>query len=316
MQIEAGALGVCCATIGEAEVMAGAGIRGVLITSPVVQGANIARLVQLNATSTGLMVVVDNPRNVSDLAAAAAASGTTMQLVVDFDIGLGRTGVATKEDAAALACLIRDTAGVEFAGLQGYAGHLQHVEEFASRKELDAGQLAKLAETVQVLEREGLRPGIVSGGGTGTHDIDHRDGVFTELQAGSYTVMDVEYADVELRQDASRSPFEPALFVRTTVVSANARGMVTTDAGLKRFATDGPKPRIASGAPDGAIYAFSGDEHGCIVFADASQSLAVGTAVECIVPHCDPTVNLYDHFHCVRGDDLVDLWPVDARGAY
>ncbi|MFN2425913.1 MAG: hypothetical protein ABR587_05650 [Candidatus Binatia bacterium] len=99
-------------------------------------------------------------------------------------------------------------------------------------------------------------------------------------------------------------------------MSDNARGMVTTDAGLKRFATDGPKPRIASGAPADALYAFSGDEHGCIVFADSSQSLPIGSAVECIVPHCDPTVNLYDHYHCVRGDELVDIWPVDARGAY
>jgi 3-hydroxy-D-aspartate aldolase len=128
-------------------------------------------------------------------------------------------------------------------------------------------------------------------------------------------VMDVEYGDVELRA-GQPTVFEPALFVRTTVVSNNAAGMVTTDAGLKRFATDGPKPRIARGAPDGAIYAFGGDEHGCVVFADASQSLPLGAAIECIAPHCDPTVNLYDHFHCVRGDDLVDIWPVDARGAY
>jgi D-serine deaminase-like pyridoxal phosphate-dependent protein len=92
--------------------------------------------------------------------------------------------------------------------------------------------------------------------------------------------------------------------------------MVTTDAGLKRFATDGPKPRIARGAPDGAVYGFSGDEHGCIVFSDPVQTLPIGAAVECVVPHCDPTVNLYDHFHCVRGDTLVDLWPVDARGAF
>src|SRR6185369_1998508 len=107
-------------------------------------------------------------------------------------------------------------------------------------------------------------------GGTGTHDIDH-GGVFTELQAGSYTVMDVEYVEVELSAEPAGPAFEAALFVRTTVVSANAKGMATTDAGLKRFATDGPKPRIARGAPEGAVYAFSGDEHGCVVFADSSQ---------------------------------------------
>jgi 3-hydroxy-D-aspartate aldolase len=313
LQLDAGAIGICCATIGEAEVMARAGLPGVLVTSPVVQAANVSRLVALNRAGSRVMTVADHPSNVAAIAAAAQAARVTVPILVDFDIGLGRTGCATVEDAVALATLVRDTAGVELAGLQGYAGHLQHIESFAARRDLDRMQIDTLAGVVTALERVGLKPPIVSGGGTGTHDIDH-GGVFTELQAGSYTVMDVEYADVELKE--GRSPFAAALFVRTTVVSANARGMVTTDGGLKRFATDGPKPRIARGAPEGAIYAFTGDEHGCVVFADSSQSLEVGSALECIVPHCDPTVNLYDHFHCVRGDDLVDIWPVDARGAY
>jgi 3-hydroxy-D-aspartate aldolase len=320
LQLAAGAAGVCCATIGEAEVMGRGGIPGVLVTSPVVQPANVARLVALAASSPDLMAVVDHPSNVRALSAAAHAAGVSLRLLVDFDVGLGRTGATTVDDAVALARLLNDLPGVEFAGVQAYAGHLQHIEGFAARAELAAEQAAKVGALVAALEGEGLRPGLVSGGGTGTHDLDHRAGVFTELQAGSYAVMDVEYGDVELR-DASTAPggaaaFEPALFVRTTVVSANATGMVTTDAGLKRFATDGPKPRIARGAPEGAIYAFSGDEHGCVVFADSAQTLPLGSALECVVPHCDPTVNLYDHFHAVRGDTLVDLWPVDARGAY
>jgi len=314
LQIEAGAVGICCATIGEAEIMARAGIAGVLVTSPVVQPACIERLVALRTDATGLMAVVDNPSNARAIAEAAGASGTTLRVLIDFDLGLGRTGAASVADAVALARLVTDTPGIEFAGVQAYAGHLQHIEGFAARAELAATQAARLSELVGALTREGMPPGIVSGGGTGTHDIDH-GGAFTELQAGSYAVMDVEYGDVELRA-GQPTVFEPALFVRTTVVSNNAAGMVTTDAGLKRFATDGPKPRIARGAPDGAIYAFGGDEHGCVVFADASQSLPLGAAIECIAPHCDPTVNLYDHFHCVRGDDLVDIWPVDARGAY
>jgi 3-hydroxy-D-aspartate aldolase len=313
-QVEAGAVGICCATIGEAEVMAHAGLPGVLITSPVVQPANVARLVGLHRSGNDVMVVADDPGNVAAIARAAETAGLVVRVLVDFDIGLGRTGCATAEDAVALARLVRDSPGVEFAGLQGYAGHLQHIESFAARRDLDGTQTDALASVVRAFEREGMKPPIVTGGGTGTHDLDHQAGVFTELQAGSYAVMDVEYADVELVE--GRSPFSAALFVRTTVVSANARGMVTTDGGLKRFATDGPKPRIARGAPEGAIYAFSGDEHGCVVFADSSQSLPVGSALECIVPHCDPTVNLYDHYHCVRGNDLVDIWQVDARGAY
>lgn len=313
-QVQAGAVGVCCATIGEAVVMVRGGLRGVLVTSPVVQAANVARLLALAAAAPDLMAVVDHPANARALSEAATSAGLTLRLLVDFDIGLGRTGVATVEDGVALASLLRDLPGVEFAGVQAYAGHLQHIEAFAARAQLAAEQAAKVTALVSALAACGLRPGLVSGGGTGTHDIDHRSGVFTELQAGSYAVMDVEYGDVELGDDAP--PFGAALFVRTTVVSANARGMATTDAGLKRFATDGPKPRIARGAPDGAVYAFSGDEHGCVVFADAAQSLAPGAALECVAPHCDPTVNLYDHYHVVRGDTLVALWPVDARGAY
>ncbi|MFN2425914.1 MAG: alanine racemase [Candidatus Binatia bacterium] len=214
LQLDAGATGICCATIGEAEVMVRAGIPGVLLTSPVVQPAGIARLVRLHEAARGLMVAVDNPVNAVAIAEAAAAGQTTVKVLVDFDIGLGRTGTATVGDAVALALLVRDTPGIEFAGLQGYAGHLQHIESFASRKELGDAQIAKLAEVVRALEAEGLAPRIVSGGGTGTHDIDHVAGVFTELQAGSYTVMDVEYDDVELRPGSLRPPFANALFVR------------------------------------------------------------------------------------------------------
>lgn len=314
LQIEAGAVGICCATIGEAEVMVRAGIAGVLVTSPVVQPAKIGRLVALNSTAKDLAVVVDNARNAVELGVAAESLRRPLRVVVDFDVGLGRTGVAGLEEGVRLARIIRDCRGIEFAGVQAYAGHLQHIAGYPQRKDAASEQLRRLTEFVGALEREGMKPPIVTGGGTGTADIDPHAGIYTELQAGSYTVMDVDYETVELGQSGRRLAFEPALFVRTTVVSNNARGMVTTDAGLKRFATDGPKPRIARGAPAGAIYAFSGDEHGCVVFTDATQSLEIGAALECVVPHCDPTVNLYDVFHCVRGDKLVGIWPVDARG--
>jgi D-serine deaminase-like pyridoxal phosphate-dependent protein len=125
--------------------------------------------------------------------------------------------------------------------------------------------------------------------------------------------MDVEYNAVDLRGDG-KPHFEPALFVATTVVSCNAKAFVTTDGGLKRFATDGPKPEPARGAPPGSSYEFMGDEHGALIPPEDVR-LALGAVVECLTPHCDPTVNLYDHYHVVRGDELVDIWPVDARGA-
>lgn len=318
LQIAAGALGICCTTMGEAEVIAGAGIPGVLITSPVVQPDKIARLVELNGKAEGLMVVADDPANVAALADAAAAAGKPLTVLVDVEVGSRRTGVQSAQAATALARQIADSASLRFGGVQGYAGNLQHRYDYAERKTASEEMTRWLRQVVDALTAEGLAPAIVTGGGTGTHELDARAGLMTELEVGSYAVMDVDYGDVALRENEPR-PFEDALFVRASVVSATHDDFAVTDAGLKAFATDAPSPpRIARGAPEGASYGFAGDEHGR-VFYDTSaggtgKRLAVGDAVECVTPHCDPTVNLYDHYHVVRGDTLVAIWPVDARG--
>ena len=110
-----------------------------------------------------------------------------------------------------------------------------------------------------------------------------------------------------------RVPFSTALFVQTTVISANVPGRATTDAGLKAFATDAGPPRILAGAPEGTRYVLGSDEQARLEFTPGN-ALEVGAVITCAVPHCDPTVNLYDHYHLVRGDTLIDIWPVDARG--
>jgi D-serine deaminase-like pyridoxal phosphate-dependent protein len=317
-QLAAGAPGICVATLGEAEVMARGGIPGLLITSPVVTRAKIERLLELREVAADLMVVADDLGNVEALARAAqarrAVGGKPLQVAVALDLGGRRIGVTNPESGLALARRIAASRGLGFAGVHAYAGPLQHIEDYDARRRQTEAASAEVAGLVARLEAAGLAPGIVSGGGTGTHEIDSRGGPFTELQAGSYIFTDVQYDAVALREDAPR-PFEPALFVRTTVISANRRGLATTDAGLKRFATDGPPPEIVAGAPAGATYRFKGDEHGQVVFANDGDSLPLGAAVECLTPHCDPTVNLYDHYHVVRGDTLVEIWPVDARGA-
>ncbi len=314
MQIEAGAVGICAATLGEAEVLAAGGIANLLITSPVVAAAKIERLMALNAAADGLMVVADRVDGVDALARAAGASGKALTVLVDFDVGLHRTGAPDADTAGALARRIAASNALDFGGVQAYAGHLQHVEDYAARQEQAAAQCARVVDLKEALDAADLRPPVTSGAGTGTHDIDARLGAFTEMQAGSYVFTDVQYNAVTLRPAEAR-PFEGALFVQTTVVSTNAEGFVTTDAGLKRFATDGPLPAVTAGAPAGATYRFMGDEHGAVAFAEAGQSLPAGAVVECLTPHCDPTVNLYDAYHVVRGDTLVDIWPVDARGA-
>jgi D-serine deaminase-like pyridoxal phosphate-dependent protein len=154
---------------------------------------------------------------------------------------------------------------------------------------------------------------IVSGGGTGTFNIDPEARVLTELQAGSYIFMDKQYGEVRIANAAPLS-FEMSLFVQTTVISKTTPGLATTDAGLKSFATEAGAPIISSGAPEGANYFFFGDEQGGIILGGAEKALPLGAVLRCVVPHCDPTVNLYDAYHVVDGDRLVDIWPIEARG--
>lgn len=313
-QIAAGAVGICCATLGEAEIMAAGGVAKITITSPVAGEAKIGRLAALNAGTSGLIAVSDHPDNVDALNLAAEAENAPLRLLVDLDIGHHRTGAATVDAAVDLARRIEAASHLEFAGVQAYGGHLQHIPDFSARTAAAGEASQRLRDAVEALDAAGLEPGIVTGAGTGTYEIDTKLGLYTELQAGSYIFMDVEYADAALWPDGGR-PFESALFVQATVVSANHSGQATTDAGLKAFATDGPLPLIARRAPEGATYSFTGDEFGCITL-PPGEELALGSIVECMVPHCDPTVNLHDYYHCVRGDDLVDIWRVDARGKY
>ncbi len=314
-QKAAGALGTCCATIREAEVMVGAGVDGVLITSPVSSDPKIDRLMALHAANATLMVASDTPENVTALEAAAKARSVDhpLSVVVDFDVGTHRTGADGQEAVIALARQIDAADALRFAGVQAYYGHIQHIEAYDERKAAVAQEAARLKAVVAALNEAGLAPDIVTGGGTGTHDIDHREAVFSELQAGSYLFTDVQYNVCALTPDKPR-PFEPSLFVHASVVNNVHDSHAIIDAGLKSFATDGPAPEFAAGTPIGATYRFFGDEHGAVVYGDANERLDVGAQVACVVPHCDPTVNLYDVYHCVRGDTLVEIWPIEARG--
>jgi D-serine deaminase-like pyridoxal phosphate-dependent protein len=313
LQIAAGALGICCAKLGEAEALAAAGIQSILITSPVVTERAIARLVALNAAIPGLMAVCDNASVAARLAEVAGASGRPLRLLVDIDPGMSRTGIAPGDKAVALVRQVAQSNALEYAGLQCYAGNVQHMEQPAERRERSLAAMKELGDLRDRLAGEGLAPKILSGGGTGTFDIDPAARVLTELQVGSYVFMDRQYNEV-WEKPGERVPFETSLFVQTTVISANRDGLATTDAGFKSFATDAGAPVIATGAPEGASYFFFGDEQGGIIYDFAKGQLAPGDVVSCVVPHCDPTVNLYDCIHAVRGDALSFIWPVEGRG--
>lgn len=311
--IEAGAIGQCCAKLGEAEALAEGGIEGLLVTSPVVTEQAFARVGKLNARAGDFMIVADSAVAVDGYAAAAHMSGKPLKVLVDVDIGLHRTGIRPGEPARELAKRIAASPDLTFMGLQGYAGQLQHVAEFGDRRTQSLAALKLLGDTRDMIVAAGIPCPIVSGGGTGTYNIDAEARVFTELQAGSYIFMDKQYCEVRIANGAPM-PFETALFVQTTVISANMPGLATTDAGLKSFATEAGSPVIHAGAPEGANYFFFGDEQGGILLGGADKRLDLGATMLCTAPHCDPTVNLYDAYHVVDGDTLVDIWPVDARG--
>ncbi len=312
-QVAAGALGVSCVTLGEAEIMVRAGIPGVHLTSPPVTTAKLARLAALaRAPHRGLSVVVDHVDTVAALSAALRDVPTPLAVLVDVDAGQGRTG-CTVEAAPALARAVHAAPGLRFAGIQAYAGHLQHVAVRAERRERSLRLADRLRGLLRQLAAADLPVPIVTGGGTGTFDLDPEARVFTELQVGSYVFMDVEYLHA-LADGRNAPPFETALFVATAVIGVNQPAYLVTDAGLKSFATEGPRPEPARGVPSGSRYEFFGDEHGKLFVPAGAARPALGAVIECVTPHCDPTVNLHDFYHVVDGDTLVEIWPVDARG--
>ncbi|MDA1099059.1 MAG: DSD1 family PLP-dependent enzyme [Proteobacteria bacterium] len=311
-QIAAGAVGLCCASLREAQVMAAHNIPGLLITTPLAPG-KAPLVAQLIKDGADIAVVADHSELVAAYGAAAAGLGVELEVFVDLDVGLGRTGTPSAQTAIALAGQISAHPSLKYAGVQGYMGHLQHVDDHSERRRRLDGNTNDLKGMVDALIKANLPPAVVTGGGTGTHRMDAEYGAFGEFQVGSYLFMDVQYLSVQQTVTGAQ-PYGTALFVQTSVVNINHPAYAVTDAGLKSFATDGPFPIIARGAPAGASYRYMGDEHGAIDFANASDSLRLGAKVECVTPHCDPNVNLYNFYHVVRGDILVDIWPVAARG--
>jgi D-serine deaminase-like pyridoxal phosphate-dependent protein len=307
-QLEAGAIGLCCATVREAEVMAEAGLDGLLVTSPVTAPGMVERLVRAR-NRVDLAVVVDSEAGVEALAAGASA-GRPLGAVVEIDVGQGRTGVTSPTDAVRLARRAEALPQLRYRGVQAYYGHLQHVPAYADRGTKAAEQWARLQPFLDALSAEGLAPEIVTGGGTGTHLLDLEEGPFTEIQPGSYLFMDKQYGAIELAPGAT--PFRTSLTVATRVISANQPDLVVLDAGFKAMATDAGPALVASGAD--ATYQFMGDEHGGLRLGAGAARLAVGDLVRLVAPHCDPTVNLHDWFHVMRDGGLVDIWRIDARG--
>jgi D-serine deaminase-like pyridoxal phosphate-dependent protein len=315
-QIDAGAVGIACAKLGEAEVlterlreMGGPTRVAVLVTSPFASEQVAQRAVVL-AARCDLTVVVDDVRGVDSLVTAQAEHEASLTVLCDVDVGLGRTGVLDATDAIAIAERTLASPRLCFGGVQGYGGHLQHLDGY-ERRRLATERSTKQLETVIVgLEQHGIAVDLRTGGGTGTAVIDMELGLLNELQPGSYVFMDREYNDA-LGTDPE-GQFQQSLNVVTTVVSTNQSGFVTVDAGLKALATDAGNP-IVVGYEDRVTFQFFGDEFGLVTNPPGGE-FARGDRLSLVPPHCDPTVDRYDYIWLVSGDEVVALTAVDARG--
>lgn len=309
-QLELGARGIAVATLAEAQGLAEARIDGILLTTPVAGSTKLRQLRDLLEAGTDITVVAESVVGVEELAELAATARATIEVMVDIDAGNGRTGALTPEAAADVASAIAGSPGLRLSGLQAYAGQVQHILPIDERKAAQQGVRNRTAAALAAIRARGLDPAVVSGAGTGSYFEDVRLGPFTEIQPGSYTVMDQEYAT--LAKTSGELSFEAAIYVVATVVADAGRDWVTVDAGTKALSDSytEPLPVATSGR---YTYRALGDELGAITAIEGPR-LARGDRILIRPAHCDPTINLYRSFHLLDLDEqTVREIPIDLR---
>jgi len=285
--------------------MTGAGI-GVLLTTPVAAPIKTDKIAAAVKAGADIRMVVDHPVQVQMIQDSAARMGTPIRVLVDLDIGDHRTGIPCDERAVALARLISECDNLKFSGLQAYSVSGSHTEGYANRLEHSTQAVAQAVAIQKDLLAAGLDARTLTGGSTGTWNIDTRIPEMTEIQAGSYPLMDAAYRRI------IGSDFAPAMTVLTTVISASHPDRVTVDGGYKAFATDRPFGPEAVDL-DGVRWQWGGDEHGILFLENPSRSIRIGDPIEFVPPHCDPTVNLYDRIYATRGEFVEEIWPVKDK---
>jgi len=311
-QIEAGAVGVCCQKVSEAQALVRGGVTDVLIANEVVGAPKLARLAEL-AREAQLGVCVDEPAMVDALAAAARQAGATLDAYVEVNVGANRCGVEPGAPAIAIAQAIARARGLRFAGIHAYHGGAQHLREPAQRKAAIAQAVDKVSTTLALLDKAGLSAEIVTGAGTGTYLHEAGSQVYNEIQPGSYVFMDADYSR-NLGDDGQPvHEFRQSLFILATVMSHPVPQRAVVDVGLKAHSVDSGMPGVVDVA--GATYTKASDEHGMIQL-DGPATLRLGDKIRLVPGHCDPTVNLYDWIVCYRGERVEAIWPVAARGAF
>jgi 3-hydroxy-D-aspartate aldolase len=302
-QIAAGAVGMCCQKVSEAEALVEGGVRDVLVSNEVVGPPKIARLAELSRR-VHLGVCVDNLQNLLQI----AATGARLDVYIELEVGMGRCGIPPGEPAVALAKEILKHAHLRFAGLQAYHGRAQHIRSMEERHAVIELAAQHVERTKNLLKKSGIACPIVTGAGSGTFMFEVESGAWDEIQPGSYIFMDVDYARNEWADPLPR--FRHSLFVLTTVMSRPSAGAAVVDAGLKASSVDSGMPTVWG--KEGLKFTKASDEHG---FIEGRAPPPLGEKLLLVPGHCDPTVNLYDWYVCVRGNLVEALWPITARGA-
>lgn len=305
-ELVAGALGVTCAKLAEAEVMAAGGVRDILIANLIVGPQKLRRLVEL-ARHADPIVCIDHIDQAVPLSRAMNAAGLKIRVLIEVDIGLARVGVPPGEPTLALARQIKSLPGLELAGIMGYEGHLLTVPEAEGKADKIARALGVLVETRQMLEAAGIACPIVSCAGTGSYLHSVRQPGITEIQAGGAIFMDAYY-----RHKCQVPELNFALTVVATIVSRPTPGRAIIDAGRKTMHGDFEPPQVV-GRDDLRIVRLSA-EHGELALDPSAQHLTIGDRLELVPGYADLTTVLHDQFYCFRGGRLVDIWPIEARG--
>ncbi len=305
LQLEAGAIGITCAKVSEAELLVEGGVKDILIANEVVGAQKIARLVELNFTND-VKCAVDDAVHVEALSAAAAKEGVTIGVLVDVFVGMPRCGVRP-EDAPALAKLVHEAPGLELRGVMGYEGHVVNLEDETARRAEAEKSMGMLTSAAELIKKQGLPCEIVSGGGTGTYNFT---GVFpgvTEVQVGSYPLMDLKYDKLHLG-------FEKCATILSTVWSKAPAlpGWTIIDAGMKTVTNEFGLPELIN-VPNTRLAMLS-EEHGHLFTEGDDPGLNIGDKVELYPSHICTTINLHEQMYLVSGDEVVDVWKIAGRG--
>ena len=309
-QIEAGAIGVCAAKVGEAEILAEGGVREILVTNQIVSSTKIRRLFGV-ASRAHVTVAVDNHDNVDDLSMAAQMFGIELGVILEVECGMNRAGVKPGEAAVALARTVANAPGLRFDGVMGYEGSAVYTEDFDLRKQQAMESINNLLAAADDIEGAGLEVRIISAGGTGTYDITGKVDRVTELQCGSYLFMDSKYLEVF---GDHPHPFRSALTVQGTVTSKPAPGRTIADPGLKAISTDQGLPGVVS--IEGAIVRSLSEEHCVMETQGPADELQPGDKISLLPTHSDTTINQHDYYYCVRNGLLETVVELAGRGRF